>query len=373
MPNKYENIFLDFDFLGQVPQLRIFKSYNYKSKINSILSILIILISVAFTIYSFIDFFEYKNPSIIYSKSNDKTTERSILLEDTLLMFLIEETHMTTPNKLNISLEATYSYDHIDKGQFYSKLSIEKCVFGKNINIKYKNNLKNENVEDYYCLSSDNKNLSLFFIPDKGKGLIYLNVRIYKDDEYNLNNLVLSIINNNDIMEHNNKHNPISNNYLANSFSIINPSKYSFINYYLQYINYESDTGLLFPNSKIFNAKTYSNTILKEINFNEDMNKNLIASIAIELNENNFDNYKRVYPRFQSLLAEIMSVINLLFFIGQFLFKPLLNKKMSIDIVNHIINNKICDSKIEDFNQNMKISLFSHSCTLMWTNTSHFW
>ena len=355
MYNKYENIILNFDLLGQVPQLRIFKNNNYKSKINSILSIIIILLSAAFIIYSFIDFFQYKNPSIIYSKSNDKTTERAILLEDTLLMISIDDTKNTPQNELNVFLDAKYSYEHSDKGKFMADLTIDKCAFGKNINIKFKNNFKNENVEDYYCLSSNNKNLSLFFIPDKGKASIYLYMRINEDNNFNFNNLVLSIINNNDIMEHNNKNNPISNSDLTFSYSIINPSKFSFINYYLQYINYESDTGLLFPNSKIFNAKTYSHMTIKETNYDEEMDKKLIGIIAIELSENNFDYYKRVYPRFQSLLAEIMSVINLLFFIGKTLFKLLLNKKMSIDIVKHIINNITFANKKEDLNQNIKI------------------
>ena len=42
-----------------------------------------------------------------------------------------------------------------------------------------------------------------------------------------------------------------------------------------------------------------------------------IGDIEISLNKSNYDNYKRTYQRLQSLLAEIMSVISLLFEIGR--------------------------------------------------------
>ena len=64
-----------------------------------------------------------------------------------------------------------------------------------------------------------------------------------------------------------------------------------------------------------------------ETNYIETMDKSEIGTIFINLSEINFDSYKRVYPRIQSLLAEITSVSNLLLVIGQIISKILLIKK----------------------------------------------
>ena len=99
------------------------------------------------------------------------------------------------------------------------------------------------------------------------------------------------------------------------------------MNYYFQFIKYESDDGFLFPNNKIFSAKAYSQMNIMETNYIDIMDKNEIGRIFISLSEINFDSYKRVYPRIQSLIAEITSVVNLLIVIGEILAKILLEKK----------------------------------------------
>ena len=43
----------------------------------------------------------------------------------------------------------------------------------------------------------------------------------------------------------------------------------------------------------------------------KEKNTTTIGSIEFLLNKSNYDNYKRTYKTFQSLLAEIMSVISL--------------------------------------------------------------
>ena len=48
------------------------------------------------------------------------------------------------------------------------------------------------------------------------------------------------------------------------------------------------------------------------------------------MNKSNYDNYKRTYKKFQSLLAEIMSVISLLFEIGGQISSIFCEKNMSI-------------------------------------------
>jgi hypothetical protein len=82
-----------------------------------------------------------------------------------------------------------------------------------------------------------------------------------------------------------------------------------------------------------------------------------IGTIMIEISKVNFDSYKRSYSRLQSLLAEVMSVISLLFGIGETLVEILLKRKMNKDIVKYLISKNLMykiNSENEEINNNQK-------------------
>ena len=122
--------------------------------------------------------------------------------------------------------------------------------------------------------------------------------------------------------------------------------EYTDINYNIQYIKYESDDGFFFPNNKYFSGTSFDSigfvrktkenyNLKKDI---ENMSYSNIGSISFEINKSNYDNYKRSYQRIQSLLAEIMSVISILFELGRQISLLLCNKKMSKDIIRYILS-----------------------------------
>lgn len=82
---------------------------------------------------------------------------------------------------------------------------------------------------------------------------------------------------------------------------------------------------------------------------NNDLNKlnySNIGVISFNINKSYYDNYKRGYQKLQSLLAEIMSVINLIFQIGSLIIYILIDKKMSKDIIINLINRNSKDDII---------------------------
>ena len=101
MVNKCHSILYFFDLVGTSPELYIFNKTRYKTIFSSILSIIIFLLSVFFTLYSLIEFFKYENPIISYSKGNDKKTKREFFLKDSFLMFaIIDSTSYESINSL---------------------------------------------------------------------------------------------------------------------------------------------------------------------------------------------------------------------------------------------------------------------------------
>ena len=76
-----------------------------------------------------------------------------------------------------------------------------------------------------------------------------------------------------------------------------------------------------------------------------------IGQISLNINQSNFDNYQRTYPRLQSLLVDVTSVISLLFDIGKIIANILCKKKMPKDIVGNISKK---NKKIEKQSLNKK-------------------
>ena len=85
------------------------------------------------------------------------------------------------------------------------------------------------------------------------------------------------------------------------------------------------------------------------------------------MNKSNYDNYKRTYKKFQSLLAEIMSVISLLFEIGGQISSIFCEKNMSKDIIETLISRdkKHLKNKLENSERIDKVELNASkiSCT----------
>ena len=359
MPKTYKDYLYIFDLLGNPPKLRIFNEDNYKSIFSSILSILLIVISIFFGIYSLIDYLKYKNPVVVYSKDNDKSTNRTILLNDTLLILgLIESNNFTRINKSEAYFESEMRITYNNRTIKNIPLTLENCEFGKNIDSKYMNSLNeipSENISQFYCFSKKDGELPLFYDPNLGESALYVYSRINNESDYNGDDVMLMIINGNDIIEHSKKNYPISDNYFTMTYTSYSAFKFTLTNYYFQFIKYESDEGLFFPSFKTYSAKAFSHMNNMFTNYFYEGKPTHIGTIMFEISKVNFDSYKRSYSRLQSLLAEVMSVINLLFGIGKTVTEILLKRKMSKDIVKYFISKNLMykiSSENEKINHN---------------------
>ena len=331
------------DFIGLKPELRILNNDNYKSLPTSLISICIIIFSFTFIINSFIDYIN-QSPIIEYYKSIDYKTNKSFLISDSFLMF-----SLIGPLEKNFNIIPYYT-NNSDERIF---LDFEPCELGKNINIKYKNLVeffeKNEEsyINEYFCVNFNQKNISIFqnnskFYNEEN----YLTIAIYGEEK---NSFKIQIVTENDIIEHYNKDNPIIPHYHFENIMIAPENGFLKIDYYFQYIKYESDNGLFFKNSKNINAIGF----LDIDSFEQSKNENLYSKeimINFKMNQLNYDLYKRTYIKFNSFLANVMSVLNVIVIISKQISYFLLNKKMSKDIVRNIIT-------INEDNENKKNKL----------------
>ena len=352
MIEKIGTFLYKFDLIGISPQLLIFKNNRYKSAFSLITSINILLFSIVFAIYSFVQYLIFDSPIIVYSKGNDEKTKRELFLKDTLFMFqLIDSTSMGSLSNSIAFFQAenliVYNNGTIEN----IKLNIDVCEVGKNIDIKYKDLIRDKNkfhksFDEFYCFSSNNRNISLFHYPNIGTSSINLDIILKNNSYFIPEKLQTLIVSENDLIEHNNKSSPINKNYIYHLTAGYSSSEYTTVNYNFHYIKYETDDGLFFKNSKIlggisFSDMTFFKTFKDGYNFKkniESSNYSNIGRITIDINKVYYDSYKRSYPKLQSLLAEVMSVVNLLFEIGRIVSSILCNKRMSKDIIESLLN-----------------------------------
>ena len=357
MFNKYKSFLYTLDLIGPSPQLLIFNDKRYKSIFSSLFSILIILFSIFFAIYSFIEYSKFDNPFITYYKDNDEITNRSFVLNDKLLMFQLMGTKTVNIFNNSIGYYQGLYYIYYNNGTTeIIPLNISKCELGKNVDYSYNNIISKETlfgktIEQFYCIDY-NVNLSLFYHPNIGFSCINLYVILKNDSNIPPEGIQSFIITENNIINHKNKDNPIKKSYIYQYTTGLSSIDYTSIAYNFQYIKYESDNGLLFKDYKFFNGMIFSN-----INFYKNNNidiyglknyldispNSIISTITFMINQSNFDIYKRSYQKLQSLLAEITSVISLLFQIGEQISYILCNKKMSKNILIGIMNKSKID------------------------------
>ena len=74
-----------------------------------------------------------------------------------------------------------------------------------------------------------------------------------------------------------------------------------------------------------------------EKNFLKNNSAN-IGTISFSLNKSNYDYYRRTYKKLQALLAEIMSIVSILFEIGRQIIAFINVKKMNVDVIRHLFN-----------------------------------
>ena len=339
MEFKPKKILLKCDFIGAIPEFRILDETRYKSIFSSILSILLIVFSIVFVIYSFDEYLN-QNPKVEYYKNNDHTTNKTFVISDSLLMFKDSFFCLS-----DFDIKPTYDIFSFAEG-FFKSYSLEPCKLGKNINLKYKDliekieKVEGYNLEDFYCINFNGSNLTLYSHPSLGyKYENYLEFQMFAECNDYLMDFIL--ITENDFIDHSNKDNPIVPYYQGKEYHLIKSEE--IIEYNYQYIQYETDNGIIFNNKETFNGVGFYSQDLSE----SKNNYGYLLSIMFKLNSSNYDLYRRTFIKFQSFLADVTSLINLLIAISKIITEFLLYKKMHKDIIKYIItNNNIKDNKV---------------------------
>lgn len=113
------------------------------------------------------------------------------------------------------------------------------------------------------------------------------------------------IVYENNLINHNHKDSPISEGISFQFIQGFSYNEYTSVNYYFQYLKYETDDGLFFDNIKYLRGISFLDMSYYRSNQNMgnlDLNSySIIGDIIIELNKSNYDYYRRTYKKLQTL------------------------------------------------------------------------
>ena len=197
MGNKTKLLFYSLDISGIIPQFRILNNDSYKSIPSTIISVIIIVSSITFSIYSIIEYMEINNPSIFYLQRYDNISNKTLLLKDTLFMFNANGLCFDDFSEIDIYFHLIYQSEYE-----FTDFIVEKCQIGKNINIKFKDILENKNNEnaigEYLCISYEQQNIPLSYEP--GKDIeTFIAINVIKKRNCSFGYVIIELITENDI------------------------------------------------------------------------------------------------------------------------------------------------------------------------------
>ena len=329
-----KQILFKCDYIGPIPQFQILGYGRYKSIFSSLLSILLVFFSTVFFIYSFVEYLN-QNPKIEYFKNNDYSTNKTFVISDSLLMF-----HYFFICSSNLTLEPDILIYSKAENYAIQDYTLEPCQLGKNINLKYKEviekfeKVERWKLEDFYCINFNGSNFTLYSHPSLAHELepsLTFKMSISSKCDNFISHVKL--VTENDFIDHTKLDNPIVPYYQKNEFSLLNEDKNIVYNY--QFIKYESDNGVFFNDKTTINGIGISG----ENSFDATDISGSIINIDFKMNSAYYDLYRRTFVKFQSFLADVMSVINLLIYTSKIISHYLLYKKMHKDIIKYIITN----------------------------------
>lgn len=285
---KFQKL-INLDIIGPTPSLKIFKKDNYKSFTGSILSIIINILIIAFFIISFIDFFKFRNPTIVYWKDNTQEKKITINLNDKLFLFQITNS-MT--NKVikgeDIELKAFLTYQ-IQNTSFQKEITLEQCKLGDNINMKHKNSIekiklsKNVSIDDFLCFKKEDINITLYNDQKIGEVLITIIVNSYNEFIFP-NEIYIKYYIGIDSINHFDRNQPFSPNYIYGETLNFDYSMLITKLIEIDYVEYETDNGLFLPTKKIYEGIDIKNEFDKFLsnyyNYFENFNLNGFSAIG---------------------------------------------------------------------------------------------
>lgn len=359
-----QSIWYKIDYLTSQPSLYIFGQDKLQTKTGLFFSFLVIVLSFSFSIYFLIDFFQRKEPSILYLKESTSTV-REFNLSDSL--FMLQLINNTEPYQLMLKVVYIQIYANTVKA---TDVSMERCNKYTNVPKKYWHLFDDGNIGLFYCLTPG-QNLIIKDDPiNKVKTQIQAMVYLCDNETNALCDTKENIINSERLkkmtfaytvekiaVNHLNTGNPYS--FYTASIGYSPSVDFTYEEYsFWELISYQSDDGYIFEDKKIYKAAGMDSTLTlgrQKIRTVEDFEVP-VMTFQFSIYQNYSERYIRSYAKLQNVIADISGVITFIRIVGSFCINFLVSNMYYSNLGRAIFEDNTVYKRTNSFNRMYKTS-----------------
>ena len=383
--SKFEprSFIYNFDLLSGTPSIFVSGHRNFSTLSGLIITIVIIFITLFYTVYCIFYFLFEREMTIVELKDNFMTKNVNVSLNNFLFAFnvfnvsMVMEYYWGKEINLNSAKDVTkkalgndytiiINYVNPENQEVIDKyyLEAEYCEIGKNIEKKIIDNYNFTEYKNFLCLNKNNNHNLLI----NQTHSVYIDIivslkvenenifeyqEVYFDETVYLSNysyLDFEIYTPNDIISNQNQSHPIKRRKNYYNYELLTVGGMERYDMAAKYVDYSSDKGLILQDKEKFNGIIIDSVTKKSLNFSSiDMANDLLYyQFRYYLNPNSIDSYERTYKKLPTILADITTIISILltgggFFIS-FLFKIYIETETFFKVLQF---HKKASSKIE--------------------------
>jgi len=352
-----------FDTLNVSPKLYIKSRENYTTNLGIIIGIISFVGCFGFSIFFIYQFFQKEDGNVIFNEIIDFDHKFNM----TRIPFIFKLTNskgISYSNKIvNFKFQHWILPQNTNGVPIINNIMYEKCSLNKHLlKSKYKNFFTNIDFESYYCLNINEYDLTIQgTFGDLNKGYSYINLYINEclvksitNNNSNLNNGLNQCSDKSEILkkigdltlylriayidfriDHTDYINPYKP-YLKSDAIMFTYKSKSRVFYYFKNVFYNTDIGYFEKNIKMESSNIFDEYQITypQVTFQVPEAFGLLSILI----SNKGNEFKKSYPKIQTLIANIGGVIKGITLIFEFILQYISTKSMFIYLSNFFIN-----------------------------------
>ena len=373
----------NFDILSGKPSIFISGYRNYSTLTGLVLTIVILLVAIYYAVYSLFYFFCKKEITVVELQDNYMTKNVSLPLNNLLFAFNVfnvsmemeyywgKEINLNGANAVTkVAIDHNYtvvlSYINPENEKIIDKYYLEAdyCELGKNIDQEIIDKYDFTDYSKYLCINRNHNfdiliNKTHYVYIDVIVSINFDNENVFDHEDLYLdknvyisayNYLEFQVYTPNDLVSNKDKLEPIKFRKNYYNYELLTVGEMERYDMAAKYVDYSSDNGLIFKNEKQFYGIAIDSLTKKTLDLSsvKEAKHLLYFQFRYYLNPNSIESFERTYKKLPSVLADITSIISVLFTGGNFLISFLFKIYIETQTVFKVLRfDKDISSKID--------------------------
>jgi hypothetical protein len=339
----------EIDQLSETPVLHIEGKTRFITKFGAIFTLMVYAIIIILAGLLMNNYYEKRDVNIIYKKEANNITNS---LKPDFFIFRFRDINNKLVDPRLAKIVPTQFFFNNSSKPTIIYLETESCSVDKHLHGSKYAELIDFNISEYQCFNNHQFELTFYSTTNQKYYNNYVAQCVNSTENNNWcypQELIENALKNSNYyldyyfpdvsIDHGNFTNPIKERIFGFRQRIFYGFTYIYENYFKQLL-YRSDNGVVFEDILTMDRYAYDDVLSKFYIAPPGTRMSIPGSYSnfqIFLNSRYADDYKRFYPKLQSVVANIGGIMKLITFVGQIITSFITSKYMYILLSNRII------------------------------------